>query len=262
MFVRLPPKIQSSLKSCSKPLLPANQGEIRVKDEGKVETKISSMAFRHTFLVLEASEIECLLGLDFLKTHKCDPTFSEMKLRLNRGVSTNLFRRTAPVQSWHYPVMSVSPRETSIILCGHEVIILGKIDLDDHTFLTKTGISEPSQAFCDKQNVLAFNTLSELQKDAIPAPIINPGEDQMMYRGSTLGTFTILLGETFAQNNVALQSKQKHTAITKYDLKNVLHQWKPALIESSQATFAQLLRDFSVVFSEDGWNIGEWNLVR
>ena len=45
------------------------------------------MTFRHTFLVLEASEAECLLGLDSLETHKCDPRLSEMKLRLNRGPS-------------------------------------------------------------------------------------------------------------------------------------------------------------------------------
>ena len=255
VFVRLPPQIQSSLKPCSKRLLAANQGEIKVKGEVTVEMKIASMTFRHTFLVLEASEAECLLGLDFLETHKCDPMFSEMKLRLNRDTSVNLFHRTAPVQSWHYPVMRVVARETSFIPSGHEAIILGKIDLDDHTLLTKAGIFEPSQYFCDKQNVLAFNTLSELQEDAIPARIINPGEDQTIYKGSTLGTFTILQDDTFAQNNVAIQSKQKHTAITKYDLKSILHQAKPVMNESSHAKFAQLLRDFSVVFSKDEWDI-------
>ena len=79
VFVRLPPKIQSSLRPCFKGLLAANQGEITVKGEVTVEMKIASLTFRHTFLVLEASEAECLLGIDFLETHKCDPTFSEMK---------------------------------------------------------------------------------------------------------------------------------------------------------------------------------------
>ena len=58
--------------------------------------------------------------------------------------------------------MRVVARETSFIRSGHEAIILGKIDLDDYTLLQKAGIFEPSQTFCDKQNVLAFNTLSEL----------------------------------------------------------------------------------------------------
>ena len=148
------------------------------------------MTFRHTFLVLDASEAECLLGLDFFETHKCDPMFSEMKLRLNRETSANLFHRTAPVQSWHYPVMRVVARETSFIPSGQEAIIPGEIDLDDHTLLTKAGIFEHSQSFCDKQNVLAFNILFELQDDAIPARIINPREDRIIYKSSTLRTPT------------------------------------------------------------------------
>ena len=204
------------------------------------------MTFRHTFLVLEASEAKCLLGLDFLEAHKCDPKFSEMKLRLNRGTSANLFHRTAPVQSWHYPVMRVVATEKSFRPSGYEAIILGKIDLDDHTLLTKAGIFEPSQSFCDKQKVLAFNTLSELQEDAIPARIINPGDNRMIYKGSTLGTSckTILQDDTFTQNNVAIQSKQKHTAITKYDLKSILHQAKPVMKVPMPN-----LRSWSVTFS-------------
>ena len=96
MFVRLPPKIQSSLGPRSKRILAANQGEIRVKGEVTVEMKIASMTFRHTFILLEASEAECLVNLDFLETHQCDPMFSEMNLRLSRGTSANLFHRTAP----------------------------------------------------------------------------------------------------------------------------------------------------------------------
>ena len=83
VFVHLLPKIQSSLKPCSKGLLGANTGEIKVKRGHAVEIKIASLTFRHSFLVLEPSEAECLLGLDFLESHKCDPVVSEMKLRLN-----------------------------------------------------------------------------------------------------------------------------------------------------------------------------------
>ena len=140
--------------------------------------------------------------------------FSEMKLRSNRGTSASLFHRTAPCQSWHYPVMRLVARETSFIHSGYEAIVLGKIELNDHTLLQKAGIFEPSQSFCDKKNVLAFNTLSEQQEEAIPKRNINPGEDRMIYKSSTLGTFTILQDDTFAQNNVAILSKDKHTAIT------------------------------------------------
>ena len=125
------------------------------------------MTFRHTFRVLQASEAECLLGLDFLKTHKCGPLFFEKKLRLNRDTCANFFRRTAPVQSQNYSVMGVVARKTFFISSGHGAIVLGKIDLDDYTSLTKQTIFESSQSFCDKQNVFAMNTPSEFQEDAI-----------------------------------------------------------------------------------------------
>ena len=156
VFVRLPPKIQSSLKRCSKQLLAAHQGGIKLKGKLAVEMKTASISFRHTFLVLEASGAECLLGLDFLEKQKCDPMFSKMKLRLNRGTSANFFYRTAPVQSWHYPVMRVVAREISFILSGHEAIILGEIDLNDHTLLKKAGIFEPSHFFLQLRILLGF----------------------------------------------------------------------------------------------------------
>ena len=50
--------------------------------------------------------------------------------------------------------------------------------------------------------------------------------------------------------------------MTKYDLKSILHQPKPVMSESSHAKFAQLLREFSVVFSKHEWDIGKRDLVQ
>ena len=67
--------------------LAANRGEIKVKAEIAFEMKIESLTFRDTFLVLEPSEAGCLLGLDFLDTHKRDPLFSEIEFE-PRYIST------------------------------------------------------------------------------------------------------------------------------------------------------------------------------
>ena len=53
VFVRLSRKIHSSPRLCSKRLLAADQGEIRVKGEVTVEMKIAPMTFRHPFLSLK-----------------------------------------------------------------------------------------------------------------------------------------------------------------------------------------------------------------
>ena len=106
--------------------------------------------------------------------------------------------------------MIVVARETSIIPCGQEAIILGKTDLENPILLKKQGILKPPEAFCDKQIVLAFNTFSEFQEDAIPARVTNQREDRTIYKGSALGTITILEADTLAQNSVALEQKQKY----------------------------------------------------
>ena len=157
--------------------------------------------------------------------------------------------------------MGVVARETSFIPSGHDAIVLGKIDLDAHTFLAKAVIVESSQQFCAKLNDLAFNTLSKLQEDAIPASIINLEEDRMVYKGSTLGPFSILQNDAFNQNKVATQSKQMPTASPKYDHKSILHKAKPVMNGNSHAKFAQLLHDCSV-FSKVEWDIGKCDLVQ
>ena len=105
--------------------------------------KITSKIFGHTFPVLEPSEDECLLSLDFLETNKFNPMFSEEELRLNRDFSANFLHRTAPLQSWTYPVMTKVKRETSFIPCGHEENILGKVDLDGLPLLKKQKSLKP-----------------------------------------------------------------------------------------------------------------------
>ena len=261
VFVRLPPKIQSSPKSCFKRFSAANQEEIRVKCEFTAEMKTAFVTIRHTFLVLEGSEAESLLGPHFLETHKGELFFSKLKLRFNRATSAKLFHRRGPVQSWHYPVLRVVARETSFIPFGHEAIIPVKNDTDDQTLFATERIFETSQSSCDKQNVMAFNAHSEHQEYGVPARIINLGEGWTIYKSSTLGTITILQVDTLSQDNAAIEDKQKHSGITKYDIKSVLQQAKAVLNEICHAKFAQGNRDFWVVFSKDESDIRICDLV-
>ena len=74
--------------------------------------------------------------------------------------------------------------------------------------------------------------------------------------------FTILEAATLAQNIIAINQKQQQSGITKYDLTSVLYQAKPVLKEKSPAEFAQLFRDFPIVFCKDQWNMGKCDLVQ
>ena len=58
----------------------ANQIPIETRGTVNLRVQIAEKVFDHTFHVLVKSESDCLIGLDFLEVHKCDPMFSKKKL--------------------------------------------------------------------------------------------------------------------------------------------------------------------------------------
>ena len=70
-------------KPCLRKLKAANGLPIEVKGVVRLPVVIGPKSYEHDFCVLDKSEADCLLGLDFLETNKCDPLFSCMKLKLD-----------------------------------------------------------------------------------------------------------------------------------------------------------------------------------
>ena len=63
------------LRPCLRKLKAANGLPIEVKDVVRVPVVIGPKSYEHEFCVLDKSEADCLLGLDFLETNKCNPLF-------------------------------------------------------------------------------------------------------------------------------------------------------------------------------------------
>ena len=82
-------KIQPSTTRLSS----ANQMPIQIKGTVSVPIKIGSKTYEHTFYVLIEAASDCLLGLDFLETNKCDALFSERKLKIDRNTLVPLYRK-------------------------------------------------------------------------------------------------------------------------------------------------------------------------
>ena len=62
-------------------------------------------------------------------------------------------------------------------------------ELPTRRFLEKSeGIIEPSTAFSEREQLLAFSSLCE-SEEMIPARLINPVEDVAVYRGTSQGNF-------------------------------------------------------------------------
>ena len=71
----------------------SNQMPIQIKGTVSVPIKIGPKTYEHTFYVLIEAASDCLLGLDFFKTNKCDALFSQGKLQVDKNPLVPLYRK-------------------------------------------------------------------------------------------------------------------------------------------------------------------------
>ena len=96
-------KIQPSTTRLSS----ANQMPIKIKGTVSVPIKIGPKTYEHIFYVLLEAASDCLLGLDFLQTNKCNALFSEGKLKIHRNTLVPLYRKQFSfdeskfIEEWH-----------------------------------------------------------------------------------------------------------------------------------------------------------------
>ena len=69
------------LKPCLRKLRAADGLTLEVKGVVRVPVVIGPKSYEHDSCVIDKSEVDCLLGLDFLEAIKCNPLFSCMKLQ-------------------------------------------------------------------------------------------------------------------------------------------------------------------------------------
>ena len=112
---------QITLENCTRSLRAANGPPIDVKGIIRVPVFLGNKLFHHEFRVLEKSEADCLLGLDFLERHKCDPLFSRMELKLDSTHSITLYHKNFEID--HNAIFRVVATETIKVPAGHATIL-------------------------------------------------------------------------------------------------------------------------------------------
>ena len=109
------------LKPCLTKLRATNCVSIKVKGVVRVLVVFGPKFFEQVFFVLDKSEADCLLGLDYLETKKCDPLFSCMKLKLDSNSFAPLYRKQ--YKYGHDIVFRVISTETHSVPPGHTRVI-------------------------------------------------------------------------------------------------------------------------------------------
>ena len=224
---------------------------------------LASNRYQQQFFVLKSSEADCLLDLDFLEDNHCDALFSSMQIRLPNSQTVPLFQSRKAHSDPSPEQVKVIARETTFIPASHEAVILG--ELLTQSFLEKSeGVFEPSPASCERHQLLAFSSLCEYG-EMIPARLSNPVEDVTVYKGTSLGSFSVVgSAEMAAMNRVIadLPDDPQGQVPDKYDIKEVMKQIQSSMDPQIRAQFAQLLRTFSDVFSKSEWDIGKCDFVQ
>ena len=126
------------------------------------------------------------------------------------------------------------------------------------------GIFEPSPAIYEKHQLLAFSSLCE-PREMISTRLINPVEDVTVYKGKSLGSFSVVgSAEIAAMNRVIanLPDYSQGQVPDKYDVKEVTEQTQSSMDPQIRAQFLQLLLTFSDVLSKSESDIGKCDLVQ
>ena len=157
---RFPPNFQSRLQPAHRRLLAANQAETPVSGTVTLPVSLANNRYHQQFVVLKSSEADNLPGLDFLEEYHCDALFSGMQLRLLNSQTVPLFHSRKALSDPSPEQVKVIARETRFNPAGHEAMILGE-PLTQSFPGKSEGTFEPSPAFCEKHQLLAFSSLYE-----------------------------------------------------------------------------------------------------
>ena len=186
------------LKPCLRKLRAANGLPIEVKSVVRVPVVIGPKSYEHDFCVLDKSEADCLLSLDFLESNKCDLLFFCTKLQIGSNSFVPLYHKQ--YDYGHDNVFRVISTETLSVPPGHTRNILAHIPNWKRPPIQVCALFEPKDKFEPKNEVSAPNVLFDLTEQAIPKAIDNKTEEEItIYKNTTLG-FSEIIPEAVINN--------------------------------------------------------------
>ena len=180
-------KLEHSLKlePALRQLKAANQFPIETRGIVRLPISLGGRKFEHNFHVLAKPEADCLIGLDFLEDHQCDPLFSKKKLRVNDDTFVTLYHKVYTIQTDQ--VFRVVSTDNVWIPAGHSMIISAHIPGWKRPPIELAPVFEPLERFKVNKEVSADQVLFNFAEETIPVMVTNTGdEEDMIYKDSTL----------------------------------------------------------------------------
>ena len=252
-------KLQPALRQ----LKAANQLPIETRGVVRLPISLGGRKFEHNFHVLAKSEADCLIGLDFLEDHQCDPLFSQKKLRVNDDTFVPLYHKVYTIQTDQ--VFRVASTDNVWIPAGHSMIIPAHIPGWKRPPIELAAVFEPHERFKVDKEVSADHVLFKFAEETIPVMVTNTGDEAVMiHKGTTLGQSELVATDEI--QNISTLKSRKSPKLTdkkdaKYDLKLVKNSIDTGISQEAKAKFSKLINEFSDVFSKNEWDIGQCDVT-
>ena len=260
IFDKLKQTHKFDLQPCLRKLKAANGLPIEVKGVVRLPVVIGPKSYEHDFCVLDKSEADCLLGLDFLETNKCDPLISCMKLKLDSNSFVPLYHKQ--FEYGHDNVFRVIATETLSVPPGHTRIIRSHIANWKRPPIQVCALFGPKDKFEPNNDLSAPNVLFDLTEEVIPIAIDNKTQEEItIYKNTTLGFSAIVLEAVL--NKITKMPKSLPAPIknNKYDLNILKKSVDKYILKRFHDQFGSLMKEFSDIFSKSEWDLGKCDVT-
>ena len=248
------------LQPCLRKLKAANSLLTEVQGVVGLPAVIGPKSYEHDFCVLDKSEADCLLGLDFLETIKCDPLISCMKLKPDAHSFVPLYQKQFDYGNDN--VFRVISTETRSVPPGRTRIIPAHKPNWKRPPIQVCALFEPKDKFEPDNDVSAPNVLFDLTEEIIPIAIDNKTEEEItIYKNTTLG-LSELVREALI-NNISKLPKSLRAPIknNKYDLNILKKSVDKDIPQRFHDQFGSLVEDFSDMISKSEWDLGKCDVT-
>ena len=225
----------------------ANKLPITSRGTVRLPITIGPKHYQHEFHVLIDSEADCLVGLDFLRTNKCDPLFSKDLLPLDSKNHVPLYNRKLNHEV--NTVFRVIATETVSVPAGHAMILPARIQEGQRPLTELPALIEPVARISTLKNAVVPSVLFNFAEENVTVTIENIEDEAIaVYENTALGTSEFFPKQAL-NHIVSAPPKPKTNEVDEsYELKHVIDSISPAITIKMRHKFAELVQEFADVF--------------
>ena len=257
LMERLPPDVTSSVQPTKTKMLTVTGEVTSFLGKTEKELSIGKQKIKHTLLVADI-ENEGILGMDFLKAHKCDLVLTRQIYKVN-GEEILCFANSRNAQPQCCRVAVLEPVEippgTEMIVPGYNKGIIDR---------NGTGLIEADTIFLHMKGLLVAKALVCPTTGTVLIRIANPyAQSYKLYKDTIVASFEAVDPEQLV--SVSKVQSEEYETYSERDLPEHLQELymksTQQLNSEQQSRLKNLLVEHQNQFSKDSYDIGRTTLL-